>query len=94
VAAPPRDRKQESKSWTRPSRTGGIPGADATSLLPFVLAMICCPSTPTRSTKALPRHSARLFLACHGLIVIAFTTVAVFVNGRMRSITGTGAEDF
>jgi putative solute:sodium symporter small subunit len=52
-----------------------------TSLLPFVAAMIILPLyADALNNKRLFGIPLGYFLACHGLIVIAVVTVAVFVN--------------
>ena len=52
-----------------------------TSLLPFVLAMIVLPLyADALNDKRILGIPLGYFLACHGLIVIAFVTIAVFVN--------------
>ena len=52
-----------------------------TSLLPFVLAMIVLPLyADALNDKRILGVPLGYFLACHGLIVIAFVTIAVFVN--------------
>jgi putative solute:sodium symporter small subunit len=52
-----------------------------TSLLPFLAAMIVLPLyADALNDKRLFGIPLGYFLACHGLFVIAFATVAVFVN--------------
>jgi putative solute:sodium symporter small subunit len=52
-----------------------------TSLLPFVLAMIVLPLyAETLNDKRILGIPLGYFLACHGLGIIAFVTIAVFVN--------------
>ena len=52
-----------------------------TSLLPFVLAMIALPLySETLNDKRFLGVPLGYFLVCHGLIIIAVVTAAVFVN--------------
>jgi putative solute:sodium symporter small subunit len=52
-----------------------------TSLLPFLLALLVLPLyAEFLNNKRIFGISLGYFLACHGLIVIAFVTMAVFVN--------------
>jgi len=52
-----------------------------TSLLPFVLAIIVLPAyADALNDKRILGIPLGYFLACHGLVVIAFATVAAFVN--------------
>ena len=51
------------------------------SLLPFMLAMIVLPLyADALNDKRILGVPLGYFLTCHGLIVIAFVTIAVFVN--------------
>jgi putative solute:sodium symporter small subunit len=67
-----------------------------TSLLPFVLAMIVLPLyADTLNDKRILGVPLGYFLACHGLTVIAFVTIAVFVNRQNAIDHWHGAhEDF
>ena len=67
-----------------------------TSLLPFVLAMIVLPLyADALNDKRILGIPLGYFLACHGLIVIAFVTIAVFVNRQDAIDRWHGAhEDF
>ena len=67
-----------------------------TSLLPFVLAMIVLPLyADTLNDKRILGMPLGYFLMCHGLIVIAFVTIAVFVNRQDAIDRWHGAhEDF
>jgi putative solute:sodium symporter small subunit len=52
-----------------------------TSLLPFVAALIVLPLyADALNYKRILGIPLGYFLACHGLLVIAFITMAVFVN--------------
>jgi putative solute:sodium symporter small subunit len=52
-----------------------------TSLLPFVVALIVLPLyADALNSKRVLGIPFGYFLACHGLLVIALVTVAVFVN--------------
>ena len=52
-----------------------------TTLLPFVLAMIALPLySETLNDKRFIGVPLGYFLVCHGLIIIAVVTAAVFVN--------------
>jgi putative solute:sodium symporter small subunit len=52
-----------------------------TSLVPFVTALIALPLyAEALNTKRVLGIPLGYFLACHGLLVIAFVTIAVFVN--------------
>jgi len=66
------------------------------SLLPFVLAMIVLPLyADSLNHKRVLGVPLGYFLACHGFIVIAFVTIAVFVNRQAAIDRWHGAhEDF
>ena len=52
-----------------------------TSLLPFVAAMIVLPLyADSLNDKRILGVPLGYFLVCHGLILIAFVTIAVFIN--------------
>ena len=67
-----------------------------TSLLPFVLAMIVLPLyADALNEKRILGIPLGYFLACHGLAVIGFVTIAVFVNRQNAIDHWHGAhEDF
>jgi putative solute:sodium symporter small subunit len=67
-----------------------------TSLLPFVLAIIVLPLyADALNDKRILGMPLGYFLACHGLAVIAFVTMAVFVNRQDAIDRWHGAhEDF
>ena len=83
--------RNESKSYWRHTKVQML-----TSLLPFVLAMIVLPLyADTLNDKRILGVPLGYFLACHGLIVIAFVTIAVFVNRQNAIDHWHGAhEDF
>ena len=66
------------------------------SLLPFVLAIIVLPLyADALNDKRFLGIPLGYFLACHGLFVIAFVTMAVFVNRQDAIDHWHGAhEDF
>lgn len=66
------------------------------SLLPFVVALIVLPLyADALNTKRVLGSPLGFFLACHGLFVIAFVTVAMFVNRQDAIDHWHGAhEDF
>lgn len=66
------------------------------SLLPFVLAMIVLPLyAEALNEKRILGIPLGYFLACHGLAVIGFVTIAVFVNRQDAIDHWHGAhEDF
>jgi len=52
-----------------------------TTLLPFLLALIVLPLyAEVLNDKRVLGIALGYFLACHGLLIIAFVTMAVFVN--------------
>jgi putative solute:sodium symporter small subunit len=67
-----------------------------TSLVPFVVAMIVLPLyADALNDKRILGIPLGYFLACHGLIVIAFVTIAAFVNRQDAIDRSHGAhEDF
>jgi putative solute:sodium symporter small subunit len=67
-----------------------------TTLLPFAVAMIVLPLyADALNDKRVLGAPLGYFLACHGLIVIAFITIAVFVNRQNAIDHWHGAhEDF
>ncbi len=51
------------------------------SLVPFITALIALPLyADALNTKRVLGIPLGYFLACHGLIIIAFVTIAMFVN--------------
>ena len=66
------------------------------SLLPFLLAMVILPIyADAFNDKRVLGMPLGYFLACHGLMVIAFITVAVFINRQDAIDHWHGAhEDF
>ena len=67
-----------------------------TSLLPFVVAIIVLPLyADALNDKRVLGVPLGYFLVCHGLIVIAFVTIAAFVNRQDAIDRWHGAhEDF
>jgi putative solute:sodium symporter small subunit len=83
--------RNERKAYWRHTKTQML-----ASLLPFLLAMIVLPLyADALNNKRVLGIPLGYFLACHGLIVIAFVTVAVFVNRQDAIDRWHGAhEDF
>jgi len=83
--------RNERKPYWRHTRTQML-----TSLLPFVAAMIVLPLyADALNDKRILGVPLGYFLVCHGLAVIAFVTMAAFVNRQDAIDHWHGAhEDF
>src|SRR5262245_18319826 len=65
-----------------------------TSLLPFLAAVIVPPLyAEERNNSRVLGIPLRYFFACHGLLVIAFVTVAVFINRQVAIDHWHGAHE-